>query len=85
MLPIDIATDQWSPELAQALAAERQITLTDRHWKAITCWRERAAHSGRMPVLAELDTCCGLSISELHKLFPGPAAAVLSRIAGVPE
>jgi sulfur relay (sulfurtransferase) DsrC/TusE family protein len=85
MLPIDTATDQWTPELARALAAEKRITLTDRHWKAIICWRERAARCGRVPSLNELDECCGFSISELHKLFPGPAAAVLSHIAGVPE
>lgn len=80
----DTDAEAWSPEAAEEAATEAGVVLTAEHWKAITCWRELAARSGRMPELADLERCA-LSIRKLNELFPGDARAVLSNLAGVPE
>lgn len=77
--------DEWTPEAAEAAAAAEQVALTERHWRVIWCWRELSARDLRTPRVEDLDASCGISATEIRKLFPGTASAVLSRIAGVPE
>jgi tRNA 2-thiouridine synthesizing protein E len=84
MPPVDIDED-WSPAVAEAIAASEQVLLDGAHWQAISCWRELAARHGHAPTLMDLSAACGLSLTRVNELFPGASEAILSRIAGVPE
>jgi sulfur relay (sulfurtransferase) DsrC/TusE family protein len=77
--------DEWTAEDAEAVAAAEHIVLTEPHWRVIWCWREVAAREGRTPGPDDLLSCCGITRSDIQRLFPGTTSAVLSRIAGVPE
>lgn len=84
--------DSWSPEVAEALAAEDGLELTDEHWEVIHVLRQFYQTYQLSPamrplvkaVAAELGPEKGRSI-HLMKLFPGSPAKVAARLAGLPK
>ena len=87
---VDLAA--WSPVVAEGLAVEEGINLTDEHWALIHLVRDfyhRYETAPAMRVLVkrardELGADKGTSLY-LLKLFPGSPAKVLARIAGLPR
>jgi len=73
----------WTPELAEALAAEEGITLTDAHWKVINFSRKDAAETGESPTLRRITRMAGVSTKELFKLFPKGPGKKVAKIAGL--
>lgn len=84
--------DQWTPEVASALAAEDGLDLTTEHWEVIDVLRRFYLQFQLSPamrplvkaVTAELGPEKGRSI-HLMKLFPGSPAKVAARLAGLPK
>ncbi len=82
----------WTPALAEALATEEGIELTDEHWEVIHVLRgfyqayqlSPAMRPLVKAVAAELGPEKGRSI-HLMKLFPGSPAKVAARLAGLPK
>lgn len=79
------ASDEWTVEAAEAVAAEEEIVMTLDHWRVIWCWRELTLIHGAAPALEEMEAYCGISAAEVRKLFPGQTLALVTRIAGLPE
>ena len=78
--------DQWTPELAEALAESAGLgTLTDKHWQVITFCREDAAREGQSPGLRRISKLSGVSMKELYKLFPKGPGKLAARVAGLPK
>jgi tRNA 2-thiouridine synthesizing protein E len=77
--------DDWTPQMAEDLAAREGISLDEKHWRVIAASREAIARRGRVPSPHDLATLCGVSLDELNHLFPGPPDRLLSRLAGAPE
>lgn len=73
----------WTPELAEALAKEEGIELTEKHWQVIHFAREKAAETGAAPTLREITAGTGISTKELFQLFPKGPAKKVARIAGL--
>lgn len=84
--------DDWSPEVARALAAEMELELTPAHWEVIELlrafYREFELSPAMRPlvkrVAQKLGPEKGRSIY-LMKLFPPSPAKVASKIAGLPR
>lgn len=77
---------QWTPELAEAFAAEVGLVLTAEHWKVIHACREDAArHAGEAPGLRRLQQLTGVSTKDLYRLFPKGPGKLAARIAGLPK
>ena len=84
--------DDWSPEVADKLAATVSITLHEAHWEVLAALRTFYQHTGLSPamrpfvklVAKELGPDKGRSIY-LMKLFPGNPALQASKIAGLPR
>ncbi len=84
--------DDWSPQVAEQIAASEGITLTPAHWEIIDLLREyyrrfEASPANRALVKfagQELGVDKGRSIY-LMSLFPGSPAKLLSKIAGLPK
>lgn len=84
--------DDWSVEVAQALARQADIELTPAHWEILQLMRDFHARRGIAPVMRilvklvekEFGPEKGNSLY-LLKLFPGSPARVASRIAGLPR
>lgn len=83
---------QWTPEIAEMLAAEEQLTLTDAHWELIYLIRRFFQQFDRSPAMRplvryikqELGADKGNSMY-LLQLFPDSPAKRLSRVAGLPR
>lgn len=73
----------WTPEIAQAIAAQAGITLTDRHWVVINYARNEFKTKGESPTLRNITKNSGVDTKELYSLFPGGPAKAASKIAGL--
>ena len=84
--------EDWTPAVAEAMAAEEQLTLTGRHWDLINYLREEYfSNNGNQPnnrtLLKEMGSRWGEKVSnkELFDLFPGNPSKQAGRLAGLPE
>jgi TusE/DsrC/DsvC family sulfur relay protein len=77
--------DEWDEKLAEKLAGQIGITLTDAHWKAIRFLREDFVGQGETATLRRVSTVGGIPIKELFTLFPGKPAKKMAYIAGLPK
>ena len=84
--------EDWTPAVAEAMAAEEQLALTDRHWDLINYLREEYfSNNGNQPnnrtLLKEMGSRWAEKVSnkELFDLFPGNPSKQAGRLAGLPE
>ena len=78
-------SSQWTPDIAEAIAAEAGIApLTAEHWTVLALCREDAAQRGFPPCLKRLCELTGLREALLGQLFPGSPGPLAARIAGLP-
>ncbi len=77
--------NEWSPDVAEALAEEAGIQLTPEHWKVITFCREDAAKEGQPPGLRRISKLSGVDTRSLYRLFPKGPGKLASKIAGLPK
>ena len=73
----------WTLELAEVIAAAMGITLTDRHWAVVNFAREQYETEGEAPSIRRITKMTDVDTKELYALFPGGAAKVAARIAGL--
>ena len=77
---------QWSPEIAAAIAADNEIPeLTDRHWMVVDFMRQTYLESGSAPSIRTLGKASGVPIKELYQLFPKGPAKLAAKVAGIPK
>lgn len=81
----------WTPDVANALAAKEGLTLVVQHWKVINAMRDYYASYNVTPVkkllkrtLKEANAAALSSDAALDELFPGGVMMQGSRLAGVP-
>jgi tRNA 2-thiouridine synthesizing protein E len=84
--------EDWSPEVAEQLAAAEGITLTAAHWEVLALLREYHARYDSSPGMRPLVTYCARQLGPdkgrsiyLLSLFPGSPAKLGSKIAGLPK
>jgi tRNA 2-thiouridine synthesizing protein E len=77
--------DEWDPALAEQLAAQIGIDLTDAHFKALTFLRADYAAQGETATLRRVATLGGIPTKELFTLFPKKPAKKMAYIAGLPK
>jgi dissimilatory sulfite reductase related protein len=73
----------WTKEIAQALAEEEGIQLTERHFIVINYAREQFIKNGDAPTLRNITKNTPVSTKELYELFPDGPAKKAARIAGL--
>lgn len=79
-------SDQWTPDVAEAIAAEIGIApLTELHWRVITFCREDAKQEGQPPGLRRISKLSGVGMKELYQLFPKGPGKLASRVSGLPK
>lgn len=85
--------EDWSQNVAQAIADEEQLELSERHWDLINHLRDEYINNGgnqpntRNLVKAMARTWGDKSVNAktLYDLFPGDPSKQGGRIAGLPE
>lgn len=78
--------EDWTEEVAQALAAELGIeALSETQWRVIRFMRDYFFYHGRAPLNRDLKPSIGMSLLELEALFPGGIRGGARRVAGLPN
>lgn len=75
----------WTEEIAQAIAADEGITLTERHWLVIRFARDEYAHHHDAPTLRRITQQTGIPMREMYALFPEGPAKKAAMVAGLPK
>ena len=82
----------WNSELAEQLAHEEGIVLTDAHWEILYLLRDFYHEYALSPAMRILVKQTKLKLGEakgnshyLLSLFPGSPAKLASKIAGLPK
>lgn len=81
----------WSPEVAQAMAVQEGLTLSDDHWLVLNTMREYYKEFNVSPVMKLLKRslrqrgAAQLTVDQhLDSIFPGGVLVQGSRLAGIP-
>jgi len=77
--------DEWDPELANVLAANIGIQLTDEHLQIIAFLRDDYREQGETPTLRRVTAVGGVPTKRLFQLFPKKPAKKMAYIAGLPK
>ncbi|MFY0988936.1 TusE/DsrC/DsvC family sulfur relay protein [Halomonas sp. C05BenzN] len=82
----------WSPAVAERLAAEEGLTLSAEHWEVLEVLRDFYARFEQAPAMRPLVKAVGQALGpdkgrsiHLMRLFPGSPAKVAARLAGLPK
>jgi len=76
---------EWTESLAETLAANIALELTERHWSAIRFARSDFETIGETPTLRRMATTGGVTTKEMFELFPKKPAKKLAYVAGLPK
>ena len=76
---------QWTKDVGTAIAQILEIELTDKHWEVIEFSRSVYAEENDAPTLRKITKSLNISTKELYALFPGGAAKIAAKIAGLPK
>jgi len=77
--------EQWDRSVAEAMAAELGLTLTDRHWQVIDYMRKVYLETGQAPTIRSLGKQSGVPVKELYQLFPKGPAKLAAKLGGIPK
>jgi tRNA 2-thiouridine synthesizing protein E len=75
---------QWSTELANQLAKDVNITLTDKHFQVLNWLRAKQAEGVALSI-RKVGNSGIVDIKEFYQLFPGGPLKISSKIAGIPK
>lgn len=76
--------NEWSEEVAKNLAAEHNITMTDRHWEVVKFIQEQYKNDKPLSIRG-IKKSGVLDIKEFYSLFPGGPLKLSTLIAGIPK
>jgi TusE/DsrC/DsvC family sulfur relay protein len=76
---------QWDEGLAETLAKNIGIEMTDAHRAAIRFARSDFMTTGETPTLRRMATAGGVTTKDMFLLFPKKPAKKLAYVAGLPK
>ncbi|MDH4127476.1 MAG: TusE/DsrC/DsvC family sulfur relay protein [Spirochaetota bacterium] len=84
--------DEWTKEVADFLAEQEGLEMTDAHWEVINFLREYYAEYKIAPMIRILTKAIGKKLGPdkgntkyLYELYPGGPAKQACKIAGLPK
>ena len=84
--------NEWSPEVANALAAAEGLELTPEHWQILELLRQFYAEFQLSPATRPLIKYTALKLGpdkgnslHLNRLFKGTPAKLAAKLAGLPK
>jgi tRNA 2-thiouridine synthesizing protein E len=76
--------DQWTPELANEMAAKENIVLTDKHFDVLN-WLRAKQKEGVQLSIRKVGASGLVDIKQFYQLFPGGPLKISSKLAGIPK
>ena len=73
----------WTPAIAEQIARDSGIELTDRHWVVLDFCRADAKERGTPPTVRRITKLAGVPTKEMYQLFPKGPGILASKIAGL--
>ena len=84
--------DDWSKEVAEHLAKEEELDMTEAHWEVVDFLREYYEEYKIAPMIRILTKAIGKKLGPekgntkyLYELYPGGPAKQACKIAGLPK
>ena len=77
--------DEWDEGLAEVLASQIGVELTDAHWKVIRFLREDYKEQGETATARRVQAVGGVPVKEQFVLFPKKPAKKMAYVAGLPK
>ena len=77
-----VNSNEWTPEIGNAIAAEEGITLSEKHQALITYLREKSAKGEQLTIRA-VGKSGIVDIKGFYELFPGAPLKLAMKIAGL--
>lgn len=75
---------EWDKGVAEVIAAEEGIALSDRHWQVIEYLQSE--YKKDIPLsIRKIKNSGVISINEFYELFPGGPLKKATKIAGIPK
>lgn len=74
---------EWTKTIAEGIAEQQGIRLTDRHWVVINFARKEFETNGKPPTMRRITQATDVSTKEIYSLFPGGPAKIACKIAGL--
>ncbi len=75
---------QWSKEVAEKIAAENEISLTDKHWEVVDFLQKKHNNEEALSIRG-IKKSGVINIKEFYDLFPGGPLKISTKIAGIPK
>lgn len=77
--------EQWNHAIAEALARELGLQLSEAHWKVIEFLQRDYRERGTVPGMRRLNKVGGFATKDLYALFPDGPIKKAALIAGLPK
>jgi len=77
--------NQWNRDVAEALARELGIALTDAHWKVLNFIDQDFKEKGVVPGMRRMNKIGNIPTKELYALFPDGPIKKAALISGYPK
>lgn len=78
--------EKWTMDFAHHVKEQEGIAeLTEEHWKVIHYLQDYYKKNGIAPMIRVMTKAVGYKLNLIKKLFPGGAAKVACRMAGLPK
>jgi TusE/DsrC/DsvC family sulfur relay protein len=77
--------DEWNREIAEVLATNIGIEMTDRHWDVVEFIRSDFQVKGETPTTRRVQNVGGIPTKEQFTLFPKKPGRKMSYVAGLPK
>ena len=75
---------QWDKEIAENIAKEENVDMSDRHWEVIEFLQK--AHQDKVALsIRRVGKSGVVDIKEFYKLFPNGPLKISTKIAGIPK
>lgn len=75
---------QWTKEIAQEIAKEQEIEMTDKHWEVIDYIHDKYKKEEPLSIRG-IKKSGVINIKEFYQLFPGGPLKKATLIAGIPK
>lgn len=76
--------NQWDRDVAESIANEADVTMTDKHWEVIDYLQDKY-HNEEPLSIRGIKKSGVINIKEFYSLFPGGPLKVSTKIAGIPK
>ena len=74
---------QWTRAIAEAIAKEEGIALTEQHWKVLEFLQSEVKAKGSLPTLRRLTKSGTIDTKTLYQIFPNGPMKKAAKIAGL--